>query len=284
MPRDERRRDEHGAEHQRDGDQRAADLVHGAVRGVARGQAARANCARHSPPRRSRRRPRCRSPAPARTATGCSARSRAPPCTAKVPISETGMATIGMIDARQVCRNRMMTMTTRTTASKIVLVTSRDRFGDELGRVVDDVVARGPAGSPSPAPPSSPRSRSAVGERVRARALEDQQRHGRPLVEIAVGASSPARAELDPRRRRASRVTRPSAAVLTMMLPNWRGSVSRPSVSTLSWKAPCSRHRRLVDHARRRPARSARAERSTTSPAVMLRAASFSGSSQMRIA
>ena len=44
--------------------------------------------------------------------------------TAKVPISDTGMATIGMIEARQVCRNRMTTMTTRTTASKIVLTTS----------------------------------------------------------------------------------------------------------------------------------------------------------------
>ncbi len=34
---DERRRDEYGAEHQRDRDQRASDLVHGLVRGLARG-------------------------------------------------------------------------------------------------------------------------------------------------------------------------------------------------------------------------------------------------------
>ena len=44
--------------------------------------------------------------------------------TAKVPISDTGIATIGMIEARQVCRNRMTTMTTRMTASKIVFCTS----------------------------------------------------------------------------------------------------------------------------------------------------------------
>jgi hypothetical protein len=37
-----------------------------------------------------------------------------------VPISETGMATSGMTAARQVCRNRMMTSTTRSTASRIV--------------------------------------------------------------------------------------------------------------------------------------------------------------------
>ena len=44
--------------------------------------------------------------------------------TANVPISEIGIATIGMIAARQVCRNRMTTMTTRSTASKIVFITS----------------------------------------------------------------------------------------------------------------------------------------------------------------
>ena len=44
--------------------------------------------------------------------------------TAKVPISETGMATIGMIAARQVCRNRMTTMTTSSTASNSVCTTA----------------------------------------------------------------------------------------------------------------------------------------------------------------
>ena len=44
--------------------------------------------------------------------------------TAKVPISETGIATIGMIAARQVCRNRITTTTTSATASKMVFTTS----------------------------------------------------------------------------------------------------------------------------------------------------------------
>ena len=44
--------------------------------------------------------------------------------TKKVPTSETGIATIGMIAARQVCRNRMMTMITRTVASNSVFTTS----------------------------------------------------------------------------------------------------------------------------------------------------------------
>ena len=44
--------------------------------------------------------------------------------TAKVPISDTGMAMIGMIEARQVCRNTITTSTTRATASKMVLISS----------------------------------------------------------------------------------------------------------------------------------------------------------------
>ena len=48
------------------------------------------------------------------------------PCTQNVPTSETGMATIGMIAARQVCRN---TMTTSTT--------SADRLEQRLDHLVD---------------------------------------------------------------------------------------------------------------------------------------------------
>ncbi|MNU05165.1 hypothetical protein D3C72_2498730 [compost metagenome] len=43
--------------------------------------------------------------------------------TAKVPMIETGTAISGMIDARQVCRNRMTTRTTRATASSSVSTT-----------------------------------------------------------------------------------------------------------------------------------------------------------------
>ena len=44
---------------------------------------------------------------------------------AKAPISDTGTAIIGMSVARQVCRNRNTTASTRSAASKMVLVTSR---------------------------------------------------------------------------------------------------------------------------------------------------------------
>ena len=44
--------------------------------------------------------------------------------TANVPISETGTATSGMIDARQVCRNTITTITTRRMAMNSVCTTS----------------------------------------------------------------------------------------------------------------------------------------------------------------
>ncbi|MCY1180438.1 hypothetical protein D9M73_208800 [compost metagenome] len=44
--------------------------------------------------------------------------------TAKVPISDTGTAASGMIEARQVCRNRITTSTTSTMASSRVWTTA----------------------------------------------------------------------------------------------------------------------------------------------------------------
>ncbi|MCY1422234.1 hypothetical protein D9M71_379100 [compost metagenome] len=44
--------------------------------------------------------------------------------TAKVPIKDTGTATSGMIEARQVCRNRITTSTTSTRASNRVWTTA----------------------------------------------------------------------------------------------------------------------------------------------------------------
>ena len=41
--------------------------------------------------------------------------------TAKVPMSDTGMAMTGMMAVRQLCRKTSTTMTTRITASKSVL-------------------------------------------------------------------------------------------------------------------------------------------------------------------
>ena len=44
--------------------------------------------------------------------------------TAKLPMIETGTATSGMTEARQVCRNRMTTSTTSATASSSVCTTA----------------------------------------------------------------------------------------------------------------------------------------------------------------
>jgi len=43
--------------------------------------------------------------------------------TANVPMIDTGTASSGMIDARQVCRNRTTTITTSSTASSSVVIT-----------------------------------------------------------------------------------------------------------------------------------------------------------------
>ncbi len=52
----------------------------------------------------------------------------------KVPISDTGMAMIGMTAARQVCRNRITTSTTRMTASTMVWMTaSTDCWMNSVG-------------------------------------------------------------------------------------------------------------------------------------------------------
>jgi hypothetical protein len=44
--------------------------------------------------------------------------------TANVPITDTGTASSGMIEARQVCRNRITTTTTSATASSSVCTTA----------------------------------------------------------------------------------------------------------------------------------------------------------------
>ena len=88
------------------------------------------------------------------------------------------------------------------------------------------------------------------GQRVGAGPLEDAQRNGHPLVEIAV-AVIVGGAELDAARCRGCAPRARRTPDLTMILPKASVSVSRPCVSTLSWKAPGLRHRRLVDDAGR---------------------------------
>ncbi len=54
--------------------------------------------------------------------------------TAKVPISDTGMARIGITAARQVCRNRITTTTTSSMASnKVTTTSSIDAWMNSVG-------------------------------------------------------------------------------------------------------------------------------------------------------
>ncbi len=102
--------------------------------------------------------------------------------TAKVPTIEIGTASSGMIEARQVCRNKITTSTTSTTASKQRMHHGLDRVAHEDGRVIDDAVIEpvreillqflhGRA--------------DAIGDfdRVGAGSLEDRNGHGRLVVE-----------------------------------------------------------------------------------------------------
>jgi hypothetical protein len=50
----------------------------------------------------------------------------------KLPTSETGMATTGISEARQVCRNRKTTPTTSRIATKIVVTTSCTDFATKI--------------------------------------------------------------------------------------------------------------------------------------------------------
>ncbi len=69
---EERHRHEHRGQHQRDRDHRARHVRHRRARGCARIEALAPPSSRSPPrPRRSHRRPRCRSRAPARTASAC---------------------------------------------------------------------------------------------------------------------------------------------------------------------------------------------------------------------
>ena len=97
--------------------------------------------------------------------------------TAKVPTIDTGTATSGMIEARQVWRNSTTTSTTRRIASKSVLTTSRIDVPHVDRGVVDDPVVHALGEvcfSSSIVARTVPRSF----ERIRARRLEDADADG----------------------------------------------------------------------------------------------------------
>ena len=99
-----------------------------------------------------------------------------------VPTIDTGTASNGMIDARQVCRNTITTITTSAIASSSVWIDRLDTRAHELRRVVDDLVFDA---CRHVLLQFLHRGAHLVGDlqRVRARLLEDDDRDRRLVVE-----------------------------------------------------------------------------------------------------
>ena len=199
--------------------------------------------------------------------------------TANVPTTDTGTAKSGITEARHVCRNTMTTSATSTTASISVWITeSIDSRTNWVGSYTMLY--------------STPSGKSFDNSFILARtSLESCSAFAFGAWKIGIAtadwlSSSARRAyEFEPISRRAtsfSSVVAPSALVLMTMLPNSSTDCSRPCVLTVSWKsapldgpwpttpaATCTFCSRIAF---------------TTSLAVRLRAATFCGSSQTRMA
>ena len=104
--------------------------------------------------------------------------------TAKVPTSEIGTATSGMIDARQVWRKTITTIDHQQDGDEQRLDDRANRLADEDRRVVDDAVVHA-LGKRLLQPLH--RGANLIGglDRVRPRPLEDADRHCRLVVEQA---------------------------------------------------------------------------------------------------
>ena len=155
-----------------------------------------------------------------------------------------------------------------------------DRLADEDRGVVDDAVVE-PSGNVFFSRSIIARTSADACERVDAGQLEDAEGDRRLVVEQAAQRVA-VRAELDARRRRASRVICPSASARTTMSANWSSVVSRPCVLIVNWNVVSVG----TGGSPSRPAATctfcSRIAR-TTSLAVSSRAASLSGSSQTRM-
>ena len=99
-----------------------------------------------------------------------------------MPTIDTGTATSGMIEARQVCRNRITTSTTSAIASNSVLDHRLDRGAHELRRVVDDLVVHALGHGLLDLGHGAAHVVRDL-QRVRARRREDADRHRRLVVE-----------------------------------------------------------------------------------------------------
>ena len=169
--------------------------------------------------------------------------------TANVPTMATGTAISGMSVARQFCRNTSTTMATRMIGVAQRLEDLVDRLVDERRGVVDDRVVEirresccfsssiCVCESPwrcrarwSRAAGRSP-GRPTVGRRACRTCPRSSRRVG---CRRTACPTRPARASVTMSRMR---VSWPSSPILTTMSPNCSGSISRPSVLSVYWKA-----------------------------------------------
>ena len=196
-------------------------------------------------------------------------------------MTDTGTATSGMIEARQVCRNRMTTSTTSATASSSVCNHRVDGLAHELRRVVDDLVVHALREALLQ---SLHVGADLVGqlERVRARRLVDREWRPRSRCRAETAWRTWTRPVPGARCRAGARLRR-SAPVLTTMSPNSLLALAAGPWHSARAGTPSPR-RAARRSGRRLPARSARGSRATTSPVVRSRAAIFCGSSQTRMA
>ena len=204
-----------------------------------------------------------------------------PSSTANVPMIETGTATSGMIDARQVCRNRMTTSTTSSDGFEQRVDHRLDRLAHEHRRVVDDVVVEALR---EVLLQLLHRLADVAGElqRVGAGRLEDRNRDGVLVVEQAAQIAYCLRAELDTRdvaqaHDLAVRARLDDDVAELLLVGQTALRIDRPAGTAT-----------VIASAARRSAPAATCTfcsriASTTSPAVRLRAASFCGSSQTRM-
>ena len=202
-----------------------------------------------------------------------------PSITAKVPMIDTGTASSGMIDARQVCRKMITTSTTRATASSRVWMTA---LIDSCTNWVGSYTTL----------KSTPSGKSFFSSAILARTSADSCSALAPgASKIAIAAadllfSSERREyEFEPSSMRATSrrwVMAPSDPVRTMMSPNSSTLVRRPWVLTVSWNSEPFDGDAPITPAATCTFCSRTA--ATMSDAVMPRAATFCGSSQTRMA
>ena len=243
--RDERCRHEHGGQRQRDRDQGLADLVHGLVRGVARAHALAQialDVLDHHDRIVDHDADRQHEPEQREVVEREAGRGEHQEC------ANQGHRDRHDRDDRGAPGLQEQDHDDHDQPDRLVdrLDHLVDRFADELGRVVHDVVAQA-LGERLRELRHGRLEAVRGGERVGARLLEDQQRHRCALIEIAVGAVVLG-AELDP--RDVAHTRDPAVGIVLDHDVGELARIDQPAERLdVELEGALMRHRRLVEHA-----------------------------------